>query len=204
LDETRYSLQELTRAANVSVRTVRYYIAEGLLPPPVSAGARSFYGESHLDRLRLIGLLKDSFLPLKEIRRRLTGLDDAAVQSALAELEHQDDDSDALFSRVMEPDHRYPMSLPATERRHRLAEQAPGDSAADYISRVLGQNQPVAPGKLPRPVVPPQPTPSEANIWRRISLGDDAELLISDELFQRRKERVEALVAWAKRVLSQD
>src|SRR4051812_15528391 len=101
LDETRYSLQELTRAANVSVRTVRYYIAEGLLPPPVSAGARSFYGEPHLDRLRLIGLLKDSFLPLKEIRRRLTGLDDAAVRLALAELEQQDDHSDALFSRVV-------------------------------------------------------------------------------------------------------
>jgi len=204
LDETRYSLQELTRAANVSVRTVRYYIAEGLLPPPVSAGARSFYGESHLDRLRLIGLLKDSFLPLKEIRRRLTGLDDEAVRSALAELEHQDDDIDPFFSGVMEPDHRYPMSQPTTERRHRLAEQAPSDSATDYISRVLGQNRPVAPGMLPRPVVPPQPAPSEADIWRRISLGDDAELLITDELFQRRKERVEALVAWAKRVLSQD
>jgi hypothetical protein len=52
--------------------------------------------------------------------------------------------------------------------------------------------------------VPPQPEPSEADLWRRISLGDEAELLISDELFQRRQERIEALVAWAKRVLSQD
>jgi hypothetical protein len=104
----------------------------------------------------------------------------------------------------MEPDHRYPMVDAPTERRHRLAEQLPADSAADYISRVLSQNRPVAPGKHPRPVVPPQPSPAEADIWRRISLGDGAELLISDELFQRRKERIEALVAWAKRVLSQD
>jgi DNA-binding transcriptional MerR regulator len=204
LDETRYSLQELTRAANVSVRTVRYYIAEGLLPPPVSAGARSFYGEAHLDRLRLIGLLKDSFLPLKEIRRRLMGLDDAAVRSALAEIEQQLDESDDVVFPFMEPDHRYPMIDSSVERRHRLAEQAPNDSASDYISRVLGQHRPVAPGTHALAVVPPQPAPSEADIWRRISLGDDAELLISDELFQRRKERVEALVAWAKRVLSQD
>ena len=204
MDETRYSLQELTRAANVSVRTVRYYIAEGLLPPPVSAGARSFYGVSHLDRLRLIGLLKDSFLPLKEIRRRLTGLDDAAVRSAIVELEQQHEERDEDFFPFMEQDHRYPMIDASVERRHRLAEQAPSDSASDYISRVLGQNRPVAPGTHPRPVAPPLPAPSEADIWRRISLGDDAELLISDELFQRRKERIEALVAWAKRVLSQD
>jgi DNA-binding transcriptional MerR regulator len=204
LDETRYSLQELTRAANVSVRTVRYYIAEGLLPPPVSAGARSFYGASHLDRLRLIGLLKDSFLPLKEIRRRLMGLDDDAVREALAELEHQDGDNDAVFDHFMEPDHRYPLIDAPTEPRHRLAEPMPGDSAADYISRVLGQNRQVVPGKHHRPVAPPQPSPPEEDIWRRIPLGDEAELLISDELFQRRKERVEALVAWAKRVLSQD
>lgn len=48
------SLTELTAAADVSVRTVRYYIGEGLLPPPEGAGPGSSYGRGHLDRLRLI------------------------------------------------------------------------------------------------------------------------------------------------------
>ncbi|MBL8128342.1 MAG: MerR family DNA-binding transcriptional regulator, partial [Chloroflexia bacterium] len=32
------TLADLTEAADVSTRTVRYYIAEGLLPPPEGAG----------------------------------------------------------------------------------------------------------------------------------------------------------------------
>ncbi|MCC6705677.1 MAG: MerR family DNA-binding transcriptional regulator, partial [Thermomicrobiales bacterium] len=38
MNDERYSLQELSDAAGVSPRTVRYYIAEGLLPPPEPAG----------------------------------------------------------------------------------------------------------------------------------------------------------------------
>src|SRR5215216_5219614 len=86
-DEPRYTLNELTDEAGVSVRTVRYYIAEGLLPPPVGAGPRSGYTVGHLDRLRLIGQLKDAYLPLKEIRRRVAGLSDAEVRQRLASTE---------------------------------------------------------------------------------------------------------------------
>ncbi|MDP9366568.1 MAG: MerR family transcriptional regulator, partial [Chloroflexota bacterium] len=75
----RLGLKELTEAAGVSVRTVRYYIAEGLLPPPAGAGPGSHYTAAHLDRLRLIARLKAAYLPLKEIRRRLAGQDDAEV-----------------------------------------------------------------------------------------------------------------------------
>ncbi len=81
----RYTLAALTEAAGVSVRTVRYYISEGLLPPPIGAGPSSHYTDAHLNRLAVIGRLKDAYLPLKEIRRRLTGLDDAEVAALLAE-----------------------------------------------------------------------------------------------------------------------
>src|SRR5687768_3358838 len=80
----RLPLGELTAAADVSVRTVRYYISEGLLPPPEGSGPGSSYTRGHLDRLRLIQRLKEAYLPLKEIRRRLSGLSDDEVRSALA------------------------------------------------------------------------------------------------------------------------
>jgi DNA-binding transcriptional MerR regulator len=80
----RLTLGELTSAADVSVRTVRYYIAEGLLPPPERSGPGSAYTQGHLDRLRLIQRLKEAYLPLKEIRRRLSGLSDKEVRSLLA------------------------------------------------------------------------------------------------------------------------
>src|SRR5688500_18740607 len=80
----RLTLGELTAAADVSVRTVRYYISEGLLPPPEGTGPGSAYTQGHLDRLRLIQRLKEAYLPLKEIRRRLSGLSDDDVRKVLA------------------------------------------------------------------------------------------------------------------------
>jgi DNA-binding transcriptional MerR regulator len=219
------SLAELTRAAGVSPRTVRYYIAEGLLPPPVGAGPRAAYTPSHLDRLRLIGRLKGAYLPLREIRRRLAGLGDAEVR------------------RLVEEEPPAPDAAPAHP-----------DTAADYIGRVLGGRRPPAPAYQSRLAEPRQPTleawaarenppspsppmfepppapqpvlgraypapfapppeeeapapdaaegsePTAADAWRRVPLGDDAELLIRESAYRRRRDRVDWLVAWAKRV----
>jgi hypothetical protein len=40
-----------------------------------------------------------------------------------------------------------------------------------------------------------------ADAWRRVPLGDDAELLIRESAYRRRRDRVDWLVAWAKKVL---
>jgi DNA-binding transcriptional MerR regulator len=70
----RYSVKELAMRAGVTPRTIHYYVGEGLLPPPEGGGPASAYGEDHLLRLQLIRRLKDEYLPLAEIRRRLAGL----------------------------------------------------------------------------------------------------------------------------------
>jgi DNA-binding transcriptional MerR regulator len=77
-----FDLSDLCRRGGVTTRTVRYYVQQGLLPSPgLGAGAR--YGQGHLARLRLIRRLQSEHLPLAEIRRRLEGLDDEAVQALL-------------------------------------------------------------------------------------------------------------------------
>jgi DNA-binding transcriptional MerR regulator len=133
----RLSLQELTDAAGVSVRTVRYYIAEGLLPAPMGSGPASFYTPNHLRRLRLIGRLKEAYLPLKEIRRRLEGVTDEAVEGLLGL------DDAALFD-------------PATWEQLRGDAGQQGSSALRYIDRVLEWQRPrslreSAPIPFPRP-----------------------------------------------------
>jgi DNA-binding transcriptional MerR regulator len=207
-EQPRYNLSELTDEAGVSVRTVRYYIAEGLLPPPVTAGPRSFYTQSHLDRLRLIDRLKTSYLPLKEIRRRLTALDDDEVR------------------RLLEPDAAIRPAIAPAARTVEESPPAPPDSASSYIARLLHRPAPAA---APKPAPPPQlamrmpeavrveaRTPNDepadpfdfmlaesaedTGTWRRIPLGDDAELVIRDELYQRKRDRVEWLVGWARKV----
>ncbi len=55
----------------MTVRTIRYYISEGLLPSPDVRGRYSMYDEDYLKRIRLIQRLKEAFLPIREIRRKL-------------------------------------------------------------------------------------------------------------------------------------
>ena len=64
-------LTELADRAGVSIRTVRYYIQQGLLPKPEARGPGAHYKEEHLDRLLLIKRLQREHLPLAEIRRVL-------------------------------------------------------------------------------------------------------------------------------------
>ena len=67
-----YTLQQLADEAGVTPRTIRYYIAQGLLASP-GAGSGARYTDAHLERLRLIRQLQRNHLPLAEIRKQLTG-----------------------------------------------------------------------------------------------------------------------------------
>ena len=75
-----WTLKTLCNDARVSPRTVRYYIQQGLLPPPERAGPGATYTVSHQLRLQLILRLKAEHLPLAEIRSRIGGLTDAEVE----------------------------------------------------------------------------------------------------------------------------
>jgi DNA-binding transcriptional MerR regulator len=96
-DRDGLSLTELARRADVTPRTVRYYIAQGLIPAP-AAGPGQHYGQGQLLRIALIKRLQREHLPLAEIRARLSTLDDAAVASALSEAETGDDETAAAHA----------------------------------------------------------------------------------------------------------
>jgi DNA-binding transcriptional MerR regulator len=72
MERETYRLRELADAAGVTPRTVRYYIAQGLLPSPGRLGPHTRYGADHLARLRLVRRLQDEGLSLAEIRERLS------------------------------------------------------------------------------------------------------------------------------------
>ena len=52
-----YRIDDLARAAGMTVRNVRAYQERGLLPPPSLRGRTGWYDDGHLARLRLIGRL---------------------------------------------------------------------------------------------------------------------------------------------------
>ena len=77
---------ELGRKVGVTVRAVRYYTAEGLLPPPVLRGPATRYGRGHLLRLAAIRALQQRGMTLARIRAQLARYDSAAIQDEAAEL----------------------------------------------------------------------------------------------------------------------
>ena len=96
-----YKLTELADAAGVTPRTVRYYIAQGLLPSPGRLGPHTRYDAAHLGRLLLIrSLQEDRRLPLADIRRGLEGGSHRLAERAA----------------VSEPPPRAPASIAAGER----------------------------------------------------------------------------------------
>ena len=82
-EATPYTIGQLAELAGVTPRTIRYYTAEGLLPRPDARGQYALYGEEHLLRLQLIAQLKETYLPLGEIKARIENLDDAQIRALL-------------------------------------------------------------------------------------------------------------------------
>jgi len=66
MDRT-FKLEDLAREADVSPRTVRYYVQRGLLPAPAFRGRDTVYTEDHLNRLKAIRKLQEQYLPLDAI-----------------------------------------------------------------------------------------------------------------------------------------
>jgi DNA-binding transcriptional MerR regulator len=80
-DEDRYTARDLAALTGVSERTVRYYVQEGLLPPPAGRGRGANFTADHLTRLKLIRAMQQAGNELDAIRDYLTELKDTLAQS---------------------------------------------------------------------------------------------------------------------------
>ncbi len=87
-------VEDLADRADMSVDTIRYYQAKGLLHPPRRQGRVAWYDEAHLARLARIRSLQAKGFPLAAIARVLSGELDAADEALVG----------ALADEVM-PDH---------------------------------------------------------------------------------------------------
>lgn len=75
MSDARYTARELAALCDVSERTVRYYVAEGLLPPPAARGRGANFDDGHLTRLRLIKAMQQAGNDLDTIRDYLAELE---------------------------------------------------------------------------------------------------------------------------------
>lgn len=183
-----YTIGELADLADVTPRTVRYYVAQGLLPSPLGAGPGARYDEDHLRRLRFIRRLQAEHLPLAEIRKQLETMSadeiEAAVTSPAASapdsaLDYLDqllggrvDHATSLAAMAAPPP---PASMPALKRS--LAIEPPEAERSPAIDR---------------------------SQWDRIQLDPDVELHVRRPLSRIQNKRVERLVELARQILKED
>lgn len=70
---SKYTIGEIAKICNVTVRTVQYYHERGILiPSAFSEGGRRMYGENDLKKLKLICLLRNIGLSIDDIKKILT------------------------------------------------------------------------------------------------------------------------------------
>jgi len=176
--EQHYTIEELAELVGLSVRTIRYYIGEGLLPGPGARGKAAIYGEEHLLKLRLIRRLSEQRMPLAEMQTLLSHLSLAEVRTLLEEEE---------------------------QRAGELKQVEQHTQAKEYIEKLLKNAQtarrssPSAPPPAPlpggMPVVPPaiQPYAPAHETWRRWELAPGIELHIRSDAEYRQRSLIERL-----------
>ena len=155
---------------------------------------------------------------MKEIRRRLAGLSDADVRALLtAEEETMPATMDESFSydaplagareylSLLESGSRYraePLNLPMPTLPARPeASLAPTESRFDVAFDAARRRAPRAAASVHARREPePREAMEQGSLWHRIPLGDEAELVISERVYARHRDRVDWLVRWARKV----
>ncbi|MFC8043013.1 MerR family transcriptional regulator [Nocardia sp. NPDC057353] len=69
------TINDLAAEAGMTVRTLRDYNERGLLPPPMMKGRTGYYGEEHLNRIRIVERLLERGITLNGVRGLLEAWD---------------------------------------------------------------------------------------------------------------------------------
>lgn len=78
-EAAEYTIDDLAAVSRVPSRTIRFYQSKGALQPPAIKGRVAYYGEAHVERLKLIARLQDRGLRIDAIRELLVRVDKGEV-----------------------------------------------------------------------------------------------------------------------------
>jgi DNA-binding transcriptional MerR regulator len=186
-DTATMTLAELATMADVTPRTVRYYVQQSLLPSPGS-GPRARYGRPHLTRIRLIKRLQKQDVPLAKIRSALESLDDAGVERLLSTLRTEPGQETSQLGASM--------SAPAVEYIRGVLEGRSSVPLGRHLPHVPESNP-----SAPPPARPPQLTRSQ---WERLPLSPDVELHIRRPMSRHQNKQVDRLITFAIKLFEED
>jgi DNA-binding transcriptional MerR regulator len=191
--QVEYWISELADKTGVSTRTIRYYIEEGLLPQPEVRGKYAIFTDDYLHRLELIKALKDSYLPLKEIKDVLSSLNEGEIRGLLVDMK----------SNPMETLSRL-KALPVFDQPPRPTHS--GQDALEYISGLRAREKPQRNYNAPiqaaqsMPSAPAAIPPTAREDWVRIELKPGMELHVRQSIARRENRLIEQLIEFIKQL----
>jgi DNA-binding transcriptional MerR regulator len=221
-----WSVRDLAELAGTTVRTIHYYVSEGLLPPPDGATRSATYSVAHLARLRLIAALRDEGLALASIRQRLSPLTDGQAIEVAGELDrYLDQPGDPPLSTLglieaalatrsqtgLQYDTDPPPPMASIEQPLSRARVAPlsgpsPGSASEYLQRVMRKSaiNENLPAPAPRPQPPPRKPvePERPELWYHVKIADGVELRVRDDRYREAKGRFRAVADTLRTVLN--
>jgi len=188
MQETQYLIGELANLTGLTVRTIRYYMDEGLLPPPQSQGRYAYFKENYLSRLKLIQRLKDAYLPLKEIKRILDPLTDDEIK----EYAEKKELTDLGMSAMPLSPNRRAVDYIENVMRNQIHEKS--------VNQAFSRLSPLSPTTVSMEKREPHSQP-EGSTWRRIELRKGVEIHIDEIIILNKGERIFSIIEHFKRVL---
>jgi DNA-binding transcriptional MerR regulator len=207
------TVYELAASAGVPVRTVRFYIAEGLLPGASARGKGASYTQEHLDRLQLIRLLVARHLPLAEIRALLTRLPPGEVRDVVEEEQARTEEVAAQAGKPSSP--KEYLSTLLEQARGYPAERHPGGlvgssgtgAQAGYPREA--EHQPEPSRLMPKVPVPsilqpstPQRMREQALPWHRWELAPGIEVQVRADVARQEWPLIERVLNALRAVLA--
>jgi len=98
------TIDELARRIGTTTRNIRALQTRGLLPPPVVVGRVGYYGEAHVERLRLVARLQERGYSLAAIADVLAAWQERRSVGDLLGFEREIDAAEGWFESPIELD----------------------------------------------------------------------------------------------------
>lgn len=195
------TLEDLVEKSGLSIRTLRYYMQEGLLPGPDTRGKYARYSQYHIDRIELIQRFKKINLPLQQIRHLLNNMTVDEINQLLTS---QDRLSPFLDFIKMNDEIRSPSPAPGSSALEYIHNLEAGWKQIQAVSSPIRSQSPtsILPSAIPpsNNFIKQSPITSSQETWRRIIIDEGIELNVKEPKNADEEAKIDKLIAYTRKL----
>ena len=192
-----YTLEGLEKLSGLSIRTLRYYIQEGLLPGPDTRGKNARYSHDHLDIIRFIERFKEVNMPLKQIRHLLETMSSEEIERIISS---RLDDNLIFLNQEISKKETTPQTKREDQKRSSALEYIRNLENLQETMKVRDRNT-IVYNSPALPQAPVQPKPASkfqqykhGESWQRIQLADGLELQVRRPTSKKNQQMVDEIL----------